>query len=164
MVSCFTLQFSTGSVADFDPITGASVINEGVFYPDFTVERYYPEDSKGNTKGDVIRVVIEVASMSRLDHLKDGTSFRNRVRTQLVKYLNGVGNRGDGEVLGVALLGNTIAILIRRLDGTIQSFPPEGEDWLGLDDPRLVEHLNAARDRPGMFPSSVVAWTPYQSS
>jgi hypothetical protein len=130
------------------------VSNEHPFYPDFTIEEYWGADVDSNPHPDSIRVVMEVASVVRLEVItksyeepqKALAEFGEQVITQLGRYIDRAGAKGPDRVLGVTILGNQVALREFR-DGKTGVILDIGTDWFDFFDPRFVHHLNAVRDR-----------------
>ncbi|KAJ7202612.1 hypothetical protein GGX14DRAFT_653845 [Mycena pura] len=137
---------------------GIGVSNENQKYPDFTVERYFGADNDDNPHPDEIRVVVEVASLCHLTKIMDNigdpdlkslamAKFKASVVHQLYNYLlRAIPKANGNRVLGVASLGNEVALRYATGTSSVQIPPNLDDNWISLFDPRFIRELNAARD------------------
>ncbi|KAF9012820.1 hypothetical protein BDZ89DRAFT_1077308 [Hymenopellis radicata] len=138
--------------------SGATVLNEpkGTLYPDFTVERYWGADNDDNPNPDVVRIVVEVGSFVQLDRAMKqaprnpdaaGDRIREIVTRQLEKYMTRVEDRFDDRLLGVAMIGNEVALRVRTSGSHNNTLIPGiGTDWIRFDDPRFIQELDTIRN------------------
>ncbi|KAH9938075.1 uncharacterized protein B0H18DRAFT_965389 [Fomitopsis serialis] len=90
-------------------------VTDGKLYPDFDIDQYWgtPEDAQDpnfnpqpDIQGDLIRVVVEVASLSNPKATYDA------VVQQLGGYIDQAGERWNGWLLGIAVPGGYDALAV----------------------------------------------------
>lgn len=126
-------------------------------YPDFDIDQYWGADDDTNERSDIVRIVVEVASLGKDYH---GSIPYSEAALQLLNYIDAVGERWDQRLVGLAILGNEAYLLhrtqedfqIRRVYGD-QDGNEEDDDnnnydggqnkyWMSLFDPRVVQVLD----------------------
>lgn len=124
------------------------------YYPDFTIEQFWGADSDENPKADVVRVIVEVASV--LEGPIKGSATYSKVELQLEHYMLTLGpSRWEGQLLGIGILGNQVYMLKMRSDNTVgpvedpmedPRYLPrpviDGDEWISMFDYRFVEELD----------------------
>ncbi len=91
-------------------------------FPDFSVERYWGADDDINPNPDIVRIVVEVGSLMTLNQAVQNAPrrraaarccIREVVTRQLEDYLVRVGDQFCDRLLGVAMIGNRVALRVR---------------------------------------------------
>jgi len=132
---------------------GAMVTKERL-YPDFDIDQYWGADDDTNERSDVVRIVVEVASLG-----KDTHGTHSEAVVQLQNYIDAVGEQWDQRLVGLAILGNE-AYLLHRTQEDLQIRKVYGDEddndddndndydggqnkhWMSLFDPRVVQVLD----------------------
>lgn len=116
-------------------------------YPDFCVDQFWGPDNDTNLNPDVIRIVVEVGSLSDGSIRKSKT--KEKIEIQLHEYMELVGGRWRGRLLGLAILGNEVYMAqkvenlttsegkIRRVKGVGQG----KEKWVQLSNAKVGQEL-----------------------
>ena len=82
---------------------GATVTKERL-YPDFDIDQYWGADDDTNRQPDIVRIIVEIASLK--DDFPDADKMHLEAVVQLQNYLETVGERWDQRLVGLAILGN----------------------------------------------------------
>jgi len=132
----------------FDSIDSHGVaVTKTRLYPDFDIDQYWGADNNTNKQPDIVRVVVEVASLVQDPPPYD--SYAEAV-IQLQSYLDIVGERWHQRLVGLAILGNRAYLMhITEDDHRIREvYAYDSDDgdqmgnWMSLFDPRVVEVLD----------------------
>ena len=123
-------------------------VTELRLYPDFDIDQYWGADVDNNKRPDIVRVVVEIASFKKNSEKSYGDAV-----VQLQSYLEGVGERWDKRLVGLAILGNRAYLMhITEDDPRIREVyedsdsdddnQSQNDNWMSLFDPRVVEVLD----------------------